>query len=77
MRQFIKKDEADLWLEVNDPYYQNKDKWKTKKVEYPYHTATQDLYRRIAEIPFSSVLNWRILVKSKLDDNLFEIPEGK
>jgi hypothetical protein len=46
MRQIVVKDEADLWLEVNDPYYRSKNKWKGKKVEYTYHTATQTLYRK-------------------------------
>lgn len=76
MRQFVIKDETDLWLEQNAPYYTSKDKWKTQKTEYPYLSASQTLYRKLNEIPFSSVLDWRTLVNAKVDDGLFSIPKA-
>lgn len=59
--KWLLPDETDLWLEENDPYYRDSNKWKANALEYPYHTVKQQKYRRSVEIPFSNVFKRHIL----------------
>ncbi len=55
-------DETEKWLQANDPYYRDSNKFKFKSMDYPYLTHKQDKYRVTNEIPFSN------LFKNKLHE---------
>lgn len=55
-RKLTIDDITDLWLKEHDPYYNDMDKNKRKKIEYSYETERMELTRkrRVGELPFSS-----------------------